>query len=95
IGKSRNTFGSEYDEPKVFRDLPIQSSYGAPLVEKSIILADEPKVEYGAKTEFVVPQQERLIEPVVSSYGAPRMHKQTFFQKPTIRSFDRLPSSGY
>ncbi|CAF1131691.1 unnamed protein product [Adineta steineri] len=91
----KSSYGSSYSEPKVFRDLPVQSSYGAPLVEKSIILADEPKVEYGAKTEFVVPQHERLVEPVVSSYGAPRMHKQTFFQKPTIRSFDRLPSSGY
>jgi len=110
----KSSYGSSYSEeqPRIistFRDTPIKSSYGAPLVEKSIVLADEPKVEYGAKTEFIVPQHERLIEPIssygapqqerliepVSSYGAPRMLKTTFVQRPTIRSFDRLPSSGY
>ncbi|CAF4409974.1 unnamed protein product, partial [Adineta steineri] len=59
-----------FEQPKLFRDLPVKSSYGssygAPLVEKSIILADEPKVEYGARTEFIAPQQDRVFEPVVS-----------------------------
>jgi hypothetical protein len=97
----KSSYGSSYSEEQprlisTFRDTPIKSSYGAPLVEKSIILADEPKVEYGAKTEFTpLPQQDRVIESV-SSYGAPRMLKTPMWQKPTIRSFDRpLPSSGY
>ncbi|CAF4322759.1 unnamed protein product, partial [Adineta steineri] len=100
----KSSYGSSYSEEQprhisTFRDLPVKSSYGssygAPLVEKSIILADEPKVEYGAKTEFIAPQQDRVFEPVVSSYGAPRMLKTHTWQKPMIRSFDRVQSSGY
>ncbi|CAF1286573.1 unnamed protein product [Adineta steineri] len=100
--KMTSSYGSSYstpslEQPKLFRDVQVKSSYGAPLQQKTVFLQDEtPVTNYGSKTEFTFPQQDRIETPVqsYSSYSAPQMIKPKSFL-PIRQQEQRVQSNGY
>jgi hypothetical protein len=98
-----SSYGSSYstpslEHPKVFRDTPVKSSYGAPIQQKTVFLQEDlPTTNYGSKTEFTFPQQDRVEQPVqsYSSYSAPQAMIKSKFVEPIRQRDIRLPSNGY